>query len=132
MDGALINRPGIAAFDELNLHNSPSLKEKVIFPKLLQGYYAQTVHRPIEQMEAIVNGIVGISGSSTVVELFMTANRLPRQSHSILLSNGEIKKCEGIDPGAGPDSGMLSVHCYYPGDIRNLFTNGEKLTLLSA
>ncbi|WP_236556139.1 phage tail-collar fiber domain-containing protein [Vibrio parahaemolyticus] len=132
LDGALINRPGIAAFDELNLHNSPSLKEKVIFPKLLQGYYAQTVHRPIEQMEAIVNGIVGISGSSTVVELFMTANRLPRQSHSILLSNGEIKKCEGIDPGAGPDSGMLSVHCYYPGDIRNLFTNGEKLTLLSA
>jgi hypothetical protein len=132
LDGALIDCPGIAPFDQLTIHNSSTLKEKVVFPKNLNGYYAQTVHRPFEQMEVIVSRVVGLSGANTVVDFFITANRRPRTTHSILLSNGELKKCVGVDPGAGPDSGMLSIHCHYSGDVRHLFTPGEILTLLSA
>ncbi|WP_155759997.1 hypothetical protein [Vibrio natriegens] len=79
-----------------------------------------------------VSSVIGLSGEDTVVEYFMSASRLPRASHSVLLSNGELKKCVGIDPGAGPESGMLTVQCHYSGDVRNLFSSGETLTLLSA
>ncbi|PMG14959.1 hypothetical protein BCU98_18025 [Vibrio splendidus] len=132
LDGALISSPGMAPFDELTIHNSSTLKEKVVYPKNLNGYYAHTVHRPLEQMEVVVNRVVSLSGDSTIVELFVSANRKPRITHSILLSTGELKKCVGIDPGAGPASGVLSIHCYYPGNLQQLFTPGESLTLLSA
>ncbi|WP_257969895.1 phage tail protein [Vibrio parahaemolyticus] len=132
LDAALIDCPGIAPFDQLSIQNSPTLKEKVVFPRILSGYYAQSIHRPVEQLEVTVSSVIGLSGEDTVVEYFMSASRLPRASHSVLLSNGELKKCVGIDPGAGPESGMLTVQCHYSGDVRNLFSSGETLTLLSA
>ncbi|EGR4300703.1 hypothetical protein DDN64_04020 [Vibrio cholerae] len=132
LSNAIVQYKGINPFDDLLIHNSPTLKEKVSYPKKLNGYYAQQINRPLEQMEVTVNKVIGLSESNTVIELFLPDNRLPRSSHMILLSSGELKKCVGIDPGAGPTSGVLSLRCFYPGDIRNKFTPGESLTLLSA